>query len=270
MADKPGVIIAIDKPPQWTSFQVVGRLKAHLRHTFGLKKFKIGHAGTLDPLATGLLLVCVGSATKQIEALQQGVKRYSGTMVLGATTPCFDLEQPVDAYYPFQHITPTLLDEVRPRFVGQQQQVPPSFSAVKVDGQRAYAVAREGDTPLIAAKSITIYDLQFTAFRAGDATFQPPAAIVEVPQQLRQLYRAPLGSIPDGLPQVDFSVTCSKGTYIRSMARDIGAALGSGAFLGALRRERIGDYTLTDALSIDQIDTLITPDNPRFQPLTNL
>ena len=137
-----GIVLPIDKPRQWTSFQAVNKVKSVVRNAYGLKKFKIGHAGTLDPLATGLLLVCIGKATKDIPQLQDGDKVYTGTMVLGATTPCYDLEQAIDRYYPFDHITPALLDEVRQRFIGTIMQVPPMFSAVKVDGQRAYELAR--------------------------------------------------------------------------------------------------------------------------------
>ena len=170
MADKPGMVIAIDKPRQWSSFQVVNKLKWHIKRTFGLKKFKIGHAGTLDPLASGLLRVCVGNATKQIEQLQSGEKLYSGTMVLGATTPCYDLEQAVDHYYPTKQITKELIEEARQQFVGEIEQVPPMFSAVKVDGNRAYVSARDGETVDIAPKQVTIYDFEITAFREGAAT----------------------------------------------------------------------------------------------------
>ena len=137
-----GLVIPLDKPRQWTSFQAVNKIKAVVRNRYGLKKFKIGHAGTLDPLATGLLLVCLGKATKTIPQLQDGDKVYTGTMVLGATTPCYDMERAIDQYYPFEHITPTLLDEKRRLFEGEIMQVPPMFSAVKVEGQRAYEIAR--------------------------------------------------------------------------------------------------------------------------------
>lgn len=248
---------------------MVNKLKWHIKRTFEIKKFKIGHAGTLDPLASGLLLVCVGSATKQIEQLQSGVKEYSGTMVLGATTPCYDLEQAIDRYYPFEHITAELVEAARKQFIGEIEQVPPMFSAVKVDGQRAYVSARDGEVAEIAPKQVTIYDFETTAFRQGDvsqAKFHDspahPTAIKE-----RELYRNPQGIVPAGLPQLDFRITCGKGTYIRSIARDFGEALGSGAFLSALRRERIGDYTLADAISLEEIGAVITMDNPLFQPL---
>ncbi|MBP5516886.1 MAG: tRNA pseudouridine(55) synthase TruB [Bacteroidales bacterium] len=269
---KAGLIIAIDKPRQWSSFQVVNKLKWHIRRTFGIKKFKIGHAGTLDPLASGLLLVCVGSATKQIEQLQSGVKEYSGTMVLGATTPCYDMEQAIDAYYPYMHITPEMLETERRRFIGAIEQVPPMFSAVKVDGNRAYVSARDGSAVDIQPKTVTVYDFDITSFRQGreiSDNYQPEACVAG-PVMKRELYREPQCVVPDFLPQLDFRITCSKGTYIRSIARDFGAALGSGAFLAALRRERIGDYRVDDAISVDAIETTITPDNAAYQSLASL
>lgn len=273
MTEKTGLVIAVDKPLQWTSFQVVNKLKWHLKRTFGLKKFKIGHAGTLDPMASGLLLVCVGSATKQIEQLQSGVKEYSGTMVLGATTPCYDLEQAVDHYYPTEQINAEMIETARQQFVGELEQVPPMFSAVKVDGRRAYMSARDGNLVDIAAKKITIYNFDITAVRIPETTAQHstmPQQPAAVTVNRRELYRNPQGSVPDSLPQIDFRIVCSKGTYIRSIARDFGMALDSGAFLSALRRERIGDYTLDNALSIDDIERCITADNPVYSPLLNL
>ena len=280
MSEKVGAVIAVDKPLQWTSFQVVNKLKWHLKRTFGLKKFKIGHAGTLDPLASGLLLVCVGSATKQIEHLQAGIKEYSGTMVLGATTPCYDLEQAIDAYYPVDQIDERRIEAVRQQFLGTIEQVPPMFSAVKVDGQRAYLSARDGTAADIAPRPVTIDTFDITAFRGGTGLFGQPVPVAkpegnDSPATSKQrrspgLYRDPQGSIPEALPQVDFHIVCSKGTYIRSIARDFGEALDSGAFLGALRRERIGDYTLADAIAIDAIESTITADNPRYRDLALL
>ena len=279
MSDKPGIVIAIDKPTGWSSFQVVNKLKWHLKRAFDLKKFKIGHAGTLDPLASGLLLVCVGSATKRIEELQEGIKEYSGTMVLGATTPCFDLEQAIDAYYPTDGIDAESLEAARRRFVGDIEQVPPMFSAVKVDGQRAYVSARDGKTAEIAPKRVTVHDFDITAYRpgSGQALRNTDTVVLSTDSNPHtdaskqpHLYRNPQGSVPEGLPQIDFRITCSKGTYIRSIARDLGEALGSGAFLSALRRERIGDYTLNDAIAIDGIESIITPDSPSFSDLLQL
>jgi len=258
-----GVVVAVDKPRQWSSFQAVNKVKAVIRHRYGLKKFKIGHAGTLDPLATGLLLVCVGKATKRIEELQAGEKVYSGTMVLGATTPCFDLEQAVDTYFPYRHITPELVAEVLPQFRGEIEQMPPIFSAVKIDGQRAYKYAREGDAPEPQPKRVTVYEFEVTAFRPGNESGGcdgvcggVSASSLECEVQTlpgTQLYRNPQGSVPPFLPQIDFRIRCSKGTYIRSLARDLGFALGSGAFLSALCREQVGDYRLADACQMEDI-----------------
>ena len=274
MSDKPGIVIPVDKPTGWSSFQVVNKLKWHIKRTFGLNKFKIGHAGTLDPLASGLLLVCVGSATKHIEELQAGIKEYSGTMVLGATTPCYDLEQAIDAYYPVDGIDADRLKAARLRFIGTIEQVPPMFSAVKIDGQRAYVSARDGEAATIAPKNVTVYDFKITASRPGSSS-QPVAMKQKLsakpsPVSERHLYRNPQGTVPEELPQLDFRISCSKGTYIRSIARDFGALLDSGAFLSALRRERIGDYSLDEAISIDCIDTVITTENPLFSSLAQM
>lgn len=266
-------IIAIDKPVGWTSFQVVNKLKWHIRHLTGVKKFKIGHAGTLDPLASGLLLVCVGKATKQIEQLQAGVKEYSGTMVLGATTPCYDLERAIDAYYPYEHITPEAIEQARQQFIGEIEQVPPIFSAVKVDGQRAYQSAREGEEVAITPKKVTIYEFSVNC-RSNRSTLNTPSTpthsnnqAIKQSSNQSHLYRNPQGAVPEGLPLIDFHVICSKGTYIRSLARDMGEALGSGAFLSALRRERIGDYTIDNAIKLEDIEQVITVDNPDFKML---
>ena len=259
-----GIVLPIDKPRQWTSFQAVNKIKAVVRNTYGLKKFKIGHAGTLDPLATGLLLVCLGKATKSIPQLQDGDKVYTGTLVLGATTPCYDLERAIDAYYPYEHITPELLKETTRQFTGTIMQVPPMFSAVKIDGQRAYEYARTDDpTVTIQPKPVTVYSFEITDFRPGRAsstsTASPssPASISSISSSSRNLYKAPQGVIPEHLPQADFRICCGKGTYIRSLARDLGAALGSGAFLSALRREQIGNYSVDRALQLDQVEAYL-------------
>lgn len=267
-----GIVIPVDKPLQWTSFQAVNKIKAVVRNTYGLKKFKIGHAGTLDPLATGLLLVCLGKATKTIPTLQDGDKVYTGTFVLGATTPCYDLERAVDQYYPYEHITHELLALTAQQFVGVIDQVPPMFSAVKIAGQRAYEYARLDDpTVTIQPKPVTIYSFEITAFRPGveSGEWKEESGKREVesgeqcntgapPTSHTQLYKNPLGEIPPHLPQADFRIHCGKGTYIRSLARDLGTALGSGAFLGALRRERIGDYTVDRAITPDQVESYLS------------
>ena len=289
-----GIVLPIDKPRQWTSFQAVNKIKAVVRNTYGhrdqsgakadpsggLKKFKIGHAGTLDPLATGLLLVCIGKATKTIPQLQDGDKVYTGTFVLGATTPCYDLERPIDSYYPYEHITPALLEQTLPQFTGTIMQVPPMFSAVKIDGQRAYEYARLDDpTVTIQPKPVNIYGFEITAFRKGAENGEwrvesgerrtesgerrtennlGAVAHSQLSTLNSQLYRNPLGEVPAHLPQADFRIHCGKGTYIRSIARDLGLALGSGAFLSALRREQIGDYTVANALQLDQVEDYLT------------
>ena len=259
-----GLVIPIDKPRQWTSFQAVGKVRASIREAYGIKKFKIGHAGTLDPLATGLLLVCVGKATKRIDELQLGDKVYTGTLVLGATTPCYDLERAIDSYYPYQHITPELLDEVRQQFVGDIQQVPPLFSAVKIEGRRAYRYARECDAgeepPMPTAKQVRVDEFEITAFRPGVVPPpEMPVAVSPSEAPLHHLYDHPLGVVPPYLPQVDFRIRCGKGTYIRSIVRDLGVALDSGAFLASLRREQVGEYTLADAIAPDQFSACLAP-----------
>lgn len=257
-----GIVLPVDKPRQWTSFQTVNKAKAVIRHVYGLKKFKIGHAGTLDPLATGLLLICAGKATKQIPELQDGDKVYTGTMVLGATTPCYDLERAIDQYYPYEHITTELLEKTISQFTGTILQVPPMFSAVKIAGQRAYEYARTDDPSVtIQPKPVTVYSFEITAFRPGVPTNPRDPKVPKGPTastDQKNLYQNPLGTVPPELPQLDFRICCGKGTYIRSLARDLGSAIGSGAFLSALRREQIGSYSVTDALSLDQIEGFLT------------
>ena len=209
-----GDVLFFDKPYKCTSFDIVGKVRRIVQKQAG-HKVKVGHAGTLDPLATGLLIICVGKMTKQIDCLQGQEKEYTGTFRMGATTPSFDLEHPVDQEYPYAHITPERAREVAQQFVGQIEQVPPIFSAVKLAGRRAYELAREGSEAPIAAKQVTIHEFELTRIE---------------------------------LPDMDFRVRCSKGTYIRSLARDFGAALDSGSHLTALRRTRIGDYSVEDAI----------------------
>ena len=263
-----GIVIPVDKPSQWTSFQAVNKIKSVVRNTYGLKKFKIGHAGTLDPLATGLLLVCVGKATKTIPQLQDGDKVYTGTMVFGATTPCYDLERPIDHYFPYEHITPELLNETVRQFTGTIQQVPPMFSAVKIDGQRAYEYARLDDpTATIQPKTVTVYSFEITDFRKPETpdtlrTSHLPPLTSHLSPSTKNLYQNPLGEVPPHLPQADFRIHCGKGTYIRSLARDLGVALSSGAFLSALRREKVGDYSVDQAINPDEIQQYLTSSQP--------
>ncbi|MBK8600238.1 MAG: tRNA pseudouridine(55) synthase TruB [Flavobacterium sp.] len=219
-----GQILLIDKSLHWTSFQAVNKMKWILKSKLGLKKIKIGHAGTLDPLATGLLLVCTGKFTKRIEELQGQAKEYTGTFYIGATTPSYDLETEIDQTYPTSHITDDLIQETIPQFLGEINQKPPIFSAIKKDGVRLYDHARAGETVEIAFRKTTIHEFEITRI---------------------------------ALPEVDFRVVCSKGTYIRSLAFDFGKALHSGAHLIALRRTKIGDYDVKDALDITSFDDSI-------------
>lgn len=207
-------VLLFDKPYKCTSFDIVGKVRGIARRKAG-KKVKVGHAGTLDPLATGLLIICVGKMTKQIDSIQGKEKEYTGTIRLGATTPSFDLEHPVDAEYPYKHITREMAEEAARNMTGELEQVPPIYSAIKLAGRRAYELAREGEEAPIAAKNITIYEFEITRFE---------------------------------LPDVDFRIRCSKGTYIRSVARDFGLALGSGGHLTALRRTQIGECRVEDAI----------------------
>lgn len=210
--------MAFDKPYEWTSFGLVAKVRYLLCKRLGVKKLKVGHAGTLDPLATGVLLVCTGKATKRIEELQAHTKEYVATLRLGATTPSFDLEKPVDAEYPTEHITREMVEETLNRFVGTIEQVPPVFSACKVNGSRAYDLARKGEEVELKAKTLVIDELELLRCE---------------------------------LPEIVIRVVCSKGTYIRALARDIGAALQSGAHLTALRRTRIGAVRVEDCLKLD-------------------
>ncbi len=224
---RTGEVLLIHKPLKWTSFQVVNKMKWLIKNHPSLildgKKVqpKIGHAGTLDPLATGLLIVCTGKKTKSIESYQAQEKEYTGTFYIGATTACFDLEKEIDARFPTEHITDELIQETTKQFIGKIQQTPPIYSAIKIDGKRAYDIARAGQTAEIKPKEIEIKVFEITRI---------------------------------ALPEVDFRVVCSKGTYIRSLARDFGLALNSGAHLTALCRTRIGDYKLSDAMSIEEFE----------------
>lgn len=220
-----GEILYFDKPYEWTSFDVVNRIRYAICRHLQRKKIKVGHAGTLDPLATGVMIICTGRATKRIEELQYGVKEYVATIQLGATTPSFDLEHPVDATYPTNHITKSLILDTLTRFKGEIWQVPPVYSAVKIDGKRAFDYARKGKDVELNPKLLVIEEIELTAF--------DPLTM-----------------------QMTIRVVCSKGTYIRALARDIGKALNSGAYLTALRRTRVGDVTIDRCLTIDQLDTI--------------
>lgn len=221
-----GKVLLIDKPLTWSSFQAVNKVKWALKKHLGLKKLKVGHAGTLDPLATGLLIICTGKFTKRIPELQGMVKEYTGTFYLGATTPSYDLETEINETFCTEHITEALLQETVQRFLGEIDQKPPVFSAIKKDGKRLYEHARKGEEVEIAARKTTIYEFELTRI---------------------------------ALPEVDFRVVCSKGTYIRSLAYDYGVALNSGAHLTALRRTKIGEFNVVNAISPNDFEDSITP-----------
>ena len=217
-----GQVLLIDKPLTWSSFQAVNKLKYVLKRKYDLpKKFKIGHAGTLDPLATGLLIICTGKFTKKITKIQAQAKEYIGTIVLGATTPSYDLETEVDSTFPTEQITEALILETTKQFLGEIDQKPPVFSAIKKDGKRLYEHARAGEEVEIASRKTTIYEFEITRI---------------------------------AMPEIDFRVKCSKGTYIRSLAFDFGKALQSGGYLSVLRRTKIGDYSVENGISPDAFE----------------
>lgn len=230
-----GHVLTVDKPYGWTSSDVVRKIRYLLRSA-GYRKIKVGHAGTLDPLATGVLIICIGKATKSADALQAEEKEYLASIRLGATTASFDLEHPVDATYPTEHITADMVNEALKSMCGTQEQVPPIFSAKQIDGRRAYDYAREGEQVEIKPNIITIHS----------------ATAVEM-----------------SLPDLVVDIVCSKGTYIRSFARDLGVALDSGGHLTALRRVRSGNYTLDDAYTIEQIEEILRPLQPQFKDTTS-
>jgi len=215
-----GQLLLVDKPLKWTSFQVVNKLRWSLRTKYKLKKLKVGHAGTLDPLATGLLLICTGKMTKKISEIQALEKAYDGIITLGTTTPSYDLETAIDQNFSINHITKQQLDRVRKKFVGEIDQYPPIYSAIKKEGKRLYEYARKGEEIKIESRKVTLYAFDFTKI---------------------------------DIPRVHFHVRCSKGTYIRSLAHDFGKELESGAHLSQLRRTAIGAYTVEDSLTPDQI-----------------
>jgi tRNA pseudouridine55 synthase len=221
-----GQILLIDKPLTWSSFQAVNKLKYILKRKYDLpKKFKIGHAGTLDPLATGLLIVCTGKFTKKITEIQGQAKEYTGTFTVGATTPSYDLETEINVTFPIEHITEALIQETTKQFVGEIDQKPPVFSAIKKDGIRLYEHARAGEEVEIAYRKTTIHEFEITRI---------------------------------ALPEIDFRVVCSKGTYIRSLAYDFGMALNSGGYLSALRRTKIGNFSVDNGISPEEFEKIVT------------
>jgi len=214
-----GQILVFDKPYEWTSFYLVKKVRGALERKYGLKKLKVGHAGTLDPLATGLMIIATGKSTKRIDELQAGEKEYFATIRLGATTPGFDLEKEVDEVFPFEHITLEMIAEALKRMTGDIDQIPPVYSAKKVEGERAYEKARRGEYQELEPKRINIREIEFLGYSA---------------------------------PEVRVRIVCSRGTYIRSIARDLGLMLGSGGHLTELRRTRSGDFTLVNALTFEE------------------
>lgn len=240
-----GEIFYLDKPYKWTSFDAVKYVRGALVRRTGIKKFKVGHAGTLDPLATGVMIVCTGRATKRIEELQAGVKEYVADIALGATTPSFDLETKIDAVYPVGHITREHVEKVLENFRGRIEQIPPKYSACKVDGQRAYLYARKGEELELKPKVLVIDEIELldyndNAYSASaddsDSSENPPSSPAKY---------------------IRLRIVCSKGTYIRALARDIGIALGSGAHLTGLRRTRVGDVTVSDCLPPQQLAEIV-------------
>ena len=219
-----GEIIPIDKPYTWTSFQIVSKVRYLLSRKYGIKRFKVGHAGTLDPLATGVLLLCTGKATKRIEELQSQTKEYVAEITLGATTPSFDLEHPIDATYPYEHITREMVEETLKQFIGNIAQRPPLFSACKIDGKRAYDLARKGSDMQLAPKQIRIDSIELLECE---------------------------------LPKIRIRVVCGKGTYIRSLCRDIGEVLGCGATMDTLERTMSGIFTKENSYTFEQIEEAV-------------
>lgn len=214
-----GKVLLIDKPLHWTSFQVVNKLRWEIRRAFKIKKIKVGHAGTLDPLATGLLVICTGKMTKNIDTFQAQIKEYTGTFILGSTTPSYDLETEIDHTFPTEHLTEALIRNATSQFIGEISQFPPVFSALKKDGKRLYEFARAGEAVDIPSRQVHISTFEIT--------------------RINNL-------------EVDFRVVCSKGTYIRSLANDFGKALNSGAHLSVLRRTKIGDFDVKNAVGVEE------------------
>lgn len=227
-----GAVVPMYKPREWTSFAVVSKVRYLLSKHHGVKRFKVGHAGTLDPLATGVLLLCTGKATKRIEELQNHTKEYVADIMLGATTASFDMEHPVNATYPYEHITKDMIIDTLHRFTGVIAQRPPLFSACKVDGVRAYRLARDGNDMELAAKQVQIYEIELLSCN---------------------------------LPEISIRVVCGKGTYIRSLARDIGEALNSGAYLTRLERTRVGDVRIEDCVHPEDFENFLKTEQQKLQ-----
>jgi len=228
---KEGQMLLVDKPLEWTSFDVVKKIRAKLQHALKIKKIKVGHAGTLDPLASGLVIICIGKATKNIDALMSWTKTYEAKVKLGMTTPSFDLETQPDYYFPTEHIDQQKIKETLESFRGEQLQVPPQYSAIKIEGKRAYDMARDGQTFEMNARSVTFHEVELLDFKDLE---------------------------------VSIRIVCSKGTYIRSFARDLGIALESGGVLSGLRRTAIGPAFVKNALSISDIEKQVETLKEKF------
>ena len=287
-----GIVVVVDKPYRWTSADVIRKVKWMAVKHFRKKNLKVGHAGTLDPLATGVLLVCIGKATKLAESFQRERKQYIAGVTFGATTPSYDREKDVDAFYPVDGVSRESLEGVLPSFIGEQDQVAPLFSAKSVDGVRVYEIARKrykaglpvDDLSILQASRITIYDMQLLSFlptgkvvppsgvRPSGSPHHPFGTVPPLPcrgwhapqgenlsggdRESTASSRINVAEVPEGLPQAEILVDCSKGTYIRALARDLGEALGSGAFLHSLRRTKNGGFTVDEALTIDDLTNI--------------
>ncbi|MBO4525815.1 MAG: tRNA pseudouridine(55) synthase TruB [Bacteroidales bacterium] len=291
-----GIVVPVDKPYRWTSADVIRKVKWMAVKHFGKRNLKVGHAGTLDPLATGVLLVCIGKATKLAEEFQKAPKQYLAGVTFGATTASYDLEKEVDTRYPLDGVSEESLRGVLPGFIGEQNQVAPLFSAKSVDGVRVYELARKRykaglpveEEGILQASRISIYDLQLVSFepdcrggvppegratrgteaggpprRGGGVSPKDELPKGEQPPGSNASNRINVASVPEGLPQAEILVDCSKGTYIRALARDLGEALGSGAFLHSLRRTRNGGFTVENALSIDSITAIFKTESAK-------
>ena len=261
-----GIVIPVDKPYRWTSADVIRKVKYAACKHFGKKKLKVGHAGTLDPLATGVLLVCIGNSTKKAETLQAHDKEYVAGIAFGATTPSYDLEKDIDRFFPYEGVNASAIEAVLPQFLGEQDQVAPLFSAKSVDGVRAYELARkiykeggsldEAAADLIRTSRITITDIEMISFQSANKTISPaeqalPSA-VDKPNSASSRINVTDNSHL-GLPRADIRIECSKGTYVRAFARDLGEALNTGAHLDALQRSRSGQFRVGDSLSVDEV-----------------
>lgn len=243
-----GAILLVDKPLGWTSFDVVNKVRYKLSRRMGVKRYKVGHAGTLDPLATGLLVICTGDYTKQIDLFQAETKEYVGLITFGATTPSYDLEKAVDTGYPTEHLSDTLLQGLIPQFTGDIQQLPPIFSAVKVDGKRLYKNARTGETVELPFRPVRIDVLELGPLRPLASTRETPVAVSSRGSTI-MLYPDYAAGV-----QCEFRVVCGKGAYIRSLAHDLGQTAGSGAYLSSLRRTRSGGFSVEDAWTVEEIE----------------